>query len=192
MPVLVNHKSKLSKALRLHPDVLEYIVSLSPHEFVRLRNPLMRQLMPGRISLARIAKMTGMNVIDLLENIHLVAGQPLTDADRHELQQHVRKSDDVSGYVDSTIKPPTWIDVDALVLVNLLEHDAHLDADPIVPINIAIKGNPPGTVILIKHMWEPQPLYDVWDKIDIEHHAVQVGEDEWWIYVRKNASCSEH
>ncbi|MBE2223127.1 MAG: hypothetical protein IAF02_16415 [Anaerolineae bacterium] len=43
-------QSKLSKALTLHADVLPYIISLNPHDFERLNNPLMRQLMPPRIT----------------------------------------------------------------------------------------------------------------------------------------------
>ena len=30
MPIEVNETSKLAKALQLHPDVLDYIVSLNP------------------------------------------------------------------------------------------------------------------------------------------------------------------
>ncbi len=45
--------------------------------------------------------------------------------------------------------------------------------------------NPVGTVILIKHKWEPQPLYDVWDRVGVEHFTTQIGDDEWWIVVRK-------
>ncbi len=59
MSIEVDESSKLSKALRLHPDVLDYIVSLNPHDFKRLYNPLMRRMMPPRISLARVAEMTG-------------------------------------------------------------------------------------------------------------------------------------
>ena len=68
MPIAVTGASKLSKALQLHEDVLEYVISLNPHDFERLRNPLMRRLMPPRISLARIARMT--DTPDLLVRIH--------------------------------------------------------------------------------------------------------------------------
>ena len=39
--------------------------------------------------------------------------------------------------------------------------------------------------ILVKHKWEPQPLYDIWIRTGIEHFAEQQSADEWWIYLRK-------
>ena len=41
MAKLLNAKSKLSTVLKIHPDILEYVISLNPHDFERLRNPLM-------------------------------------------------------------------------------------------------------------------------------------------------------
>ncbi len=41
-------ETRLNRALDLHPDVLEYVTLLNPHDFERLRNPLMRWLMPPR------------------------------------------------------------------------------------------------------------------------------------------------
>ncbi len=85
MPLLVDENSRLSKALSLHPDVLDYIVSLNPHDFQRLHNPLMRRLMPPRISLKRVAKITGRPVVDILARIHEIAAQPLSEEDRKEI-----------------------------------------------------------------------------------------------------------
>ena len=42
-----------------------------------------------------------------------------------------------------------------------------------------------GGAWLVKHMWEPQSLYDLWDRQGIEHYAERRGREEWWIYVRK-------
>ena len=37
MAILVDGESRLSQALALHPDVLEYVVGLNPHDFRRLQ-----------------------------------------------------------------------------------------------------------------------------------------------------------
>ena len=55
--MLVDGDSKLSRALKLHPDVLEVVVALNPHDFVRLRNPFMRKLMAPRITLKSVKEM---------------------------------------------------------------------------------------------------------------------------------------
>lgn len=41
----VGPNTRLKEALGLDPRVVDYIVSLNPHDFQRLRNPLMRRLM---------------------------------------------------------------------------------------------------------------------------------------------------
>jgi hypothetical protein len=184
MPIAVTGASKLSKALQLHDDVLEYVIALNPHDFVRLRNPLMRRLMPPRISLARIAKMTV--TPDLLIRIHEIAGISLTDVERAELQDH---PDTVEAEPHAPL--PDWITDSPAQTIDLLESDERLDADPMSPIMRAMKAAKPGEVVLIKHKWEPQPLYDIWDKIGVAHCAIKVGPpdgtSEWWVYIRREA-----
>ena len=184
MSLLVNEDSPLSKALELHLDVLEYIVSLDPHDFTRLRNPLMRKLIPPRITLRRVATMAGADVVEMLEQIHRIAGSPLYDEELDLLRGRV-PSNTAERAVTSDPVLPDWAMVGRPVLVDLLASDSRLDADPMLPINRALNTNPVGTVVLIKHRWEPQPLYDVWDRIGVEHFASQIKEDEWWIVVRK-------
>ena len=84
MPIEVDATSKHAKALRLHPDVLDYIVGLNPHDFKRLYNPVMRRLMPPRITLARIAKMTSTPIVEMLVRIHEIAGCSLTETERKD------------------------------------------------------------------------------------------------------------
>ncbi|MEE8107196.1 MAG: DUF2249 domain-containing protein [Planctomycetota bacterium] len=180
MPIAVTGASKLSKALQLHDDVLEYVIALNPHDFARLRNPLMRRLMPPRISLARIAKMTA--APDLLIRIHEIAGITLTSAERAELH-----ADTDIGDPEPHTPLPDWVTESPAQTVDLLDSDERLDADPMNPIMRAMKTAEPGEVVLIKHKWEPQPLYDIWDKIGVAHCATQVGPEEWWVYIRRES-----
>ncbi|MCB8923981.1 MAG: DUF1858 domain-containing protein [Ardenticatenaceae bacterium] len=181
MSLQINGSTKLSKVLKSHPEVLDYIVSLNPHDFERLYNPLMRQLMPPRISLERIAAMTNTPLITLLTRIYEIAGQPLTAAERAELAQTA-----VTNVPPRNPNhPPDWLQEPATAVVDLLESDERLDTDPFVPLFPIINRAQPGDVILLKHRWEPQPLYDVWQKLKIKHYAVQKSQDEWWIYLLK-------
>lgn len=181
MPLVVDGETRLSRALALHPDVLDYIVALNPHDFSRLRNPLMRKLMPPRITLSRIAQMTKRPVGEILLAIHDLAALPLTAAERASLA-----ADSPQPPLAAPRPPrPEWTRTSAPVVVDLLPSDERLDADPMPPINRALNTHPIGTVVLVKHKWEPAPLYDVWDPLGIEHFAEQVGPEEWWVHVRK-------
>ncbi len=183
MAVLVDENSRLSKALSLHPDVLDYIVSLNPHDFQRLHNPLMRRLMPPRISILRVAKITKTPVTDILARIHEIAGEPLSEEDRRQIAARTEftEPDDETPIEE----PPDWTSEEPKEVVDLLDSDERLDADPMVPIQQALKRCGPGEFILIKHKWEPQPLYDIWDKQGIQHFALQQSSDLWCIFVRK-------
>jgi len=179
MATVLTAQSKLSVALDLHPDILEYIVSLNPHDFKRLRNPLMRQLMPPRITLQRVANMVDIPVAEILENLHQIAGIELTSDELTSL-------DSASFIIPMNAdEQPDWVENDLVTTVDLLESDEKLDADPMPPISRALFKLQPGEVMLVKHKWEPQPLYDIWIRTGTDYYSQQQSPDEWWIYLRK-------
>lgn len=179
----MNAKTRLSAALAAHPDVLEYIIGLNPHDFERLRNPLMQKVMPPRITLGRIAAMVGMSESDLVSKIHEIAGitdEVSADEFEHDELAHTPK------------EMPEWMrncDANTIQWVDVTPLDARL-GDPMPPINIAVNTSKPGDVIGIKHMWEPQPLFDIWQARGFEFWTEQINSDLWHVYVYhpKNAS----
>lgn len=173
-------KTKLSRALDLHPDVLPYVISLNPHDFERLNNPLMRQLMPPRITLARLAEMVDLPVKDLITGIYSAAHVDLEAVDLSQINAVT------PALPHNAAEPPPWLDQEVVETIDLLEADERLDTDPFVPLFPALKRAEVGDVLLMKHKWEPQPLYDVWQKLEVDYFAVQQSPDEWWIYLRKN------
>ena len=170
-------KTKLSKALALHPDVLPYIVSLNPHDFERLNNPLMQKLMPPRITLARLATMVNLSVDELINGIYLAAHINTPPTNQAEQEQ--------ASLPANPPRPPSWISQEIMGIVDLLEADERLDTDPFVPLFPALKRVKVGELLLMKHKWEPQPLYDVWKQLGVDYYSVQKSPDEWWIYLRK-------
>lgn len=177
---MINANTRLNKALDLDPQVLDYIVSLNPHDFQRLHNPLMRRLMSPRITLGRIAKMTQVPLAELLAHIATLSGATVEeDVVEHDLPQ-------------SPTEPPRWVvnaPPETITEVNLLPLDATLDADPMLPVMQAVKALTPGAVLCIRHQWEPQPFYDVWSKMgDVEWYATEVTSTEWHIWVRRRSS----
>ncbi|MCP5098525.1 MAG: DUF1858 domain-containing protein [Chloroflexi bacterium] len=173
----LNPNSKLSKALALHPDVLPYIISLNPHDFERLTNPLMQKLMPPRITLIRLATMVNLPVDELIKSIYAAAHVDTSLPNSIETQHDTLPR--------NPTRPPEWTFQEVICVVDLLEGDERLDIDPFVPLFPALKRVEVGDVLLMKHKWEPQPLYDVWLKLGIDYYSVQKSPDEWWIYLRK-------
>lgn len=174
--------SKLKTALALDERVLEYVVGLAPHDFARLRNPFMRRAMSPRITLERIATMVELPVVELVGGIYRAARLDVDEAALAELRRGPRASSPRTPH-----EAPAWIDEEPVEVVDLLESDDRLDADPMPPIQRALKGADPGQVVLIRHRWEPQPLYDVWSKTGHEHYARRESADPdvWHVWVRR-------
>lgn len=172
----MNGKTRLSVALAAHPSVLEYIISFNPHDFQRLRNPLMNKVMPPRITLGRIAAMVGIPEKELVDKIKEIAGITedwTDDSTEHEAMPQSAK-EKPSWLVQCAAGSITWVDVTPL--------DAHL-GDPMPPINIAVNTSKPGDVIGVKHMWEPQPLFDIWHARGFKFWSEQIEPDLWHVYV---------
>lgn len=175
----MNGDTKLSEAIKASPAILEYVISLNPHDFARLRNPLLNKVMPTRISLRRLAAMVGMAESEFVAKINDLAGLA---------------SDTVSSKVTasaslpvSPIEPPDWmtgIDLGQIIWVDVTPIDAKL-GDPMPPINIAVNTCQPGEVVGVKHMWEPQPLYDIWQARGFKFWAQQINPDLWHVFVFK-------
>lgn len=175
----MNGNSKLSEAIKHNPDVIEYLISLNPHDFQRLRNPLMRKVMPVRISLRRLATMVNIPEQDFVDKINEICGLPSEPV-----------GEDTDSSPKSPVELPAWMmNVDERVIqwVDVLPGDEKLD-DPMPPINIGVNGLQPGETLGIKHKWEPQPLFDIWSKRGLEFYTHQVGPDEWHIFVHKPVS----
>ncbi len=169
-------ETRLSKALEAIPGALEYIVALNPHDFTRLQNAWMRKYMSPRISLRRVAAMANIPENQLLQGLAALSDE----AEYSECE--VR-----SALPQSPTAPPDWmenIEPEKLHQVDVLPIDDVL-GDPFIPISVAFKRMQPGAVILLRHRWEPQPLYDIWQKVGLEWFARRVAEDEWHIFIHK-------
>jgi len=166
-------KTKLKEALDSIPSALEYIVNLNPHDFSRLNNPVMRKYMSPRITLARVAAMAQIPERDLLNQLNRMAGNKIISADANcEVPQ-------------SPQEKPIWLTDDVpLRIIDVMEIDDAV-GDPMPPIMSALRRLQPGEVGLLKHRWEPQPLYDIWNKTGIEWFTIQVAEMEWHVYIHR-------
>lgn len=170
-------ETRLARAMDAIPGALDYVVGLNPHDFGRLHNPILRKYMAPRITLGRIAAMVKMPEERLLHDLAALAGEtvqvgtPAAPAPRPQ----------------SPAAPPPWLraaEAEGLHQVDVLRID-DAAGDPLPPINMAIKRLAPGATLVIRHRWEPQPLYDVWSKMGLEWFARQESDDAWQIFVHR-------
>ncbi len=176
--LLLDGDTRLSVVLKEIPGALDYIVALRPHDFERLRHPFMGKYMPPRISLRRVAAMAEIPEVQLLRALKQLAGQDCATMESA-----------IGPAVQSPIAPPTWmkgVETETLHAVDVRPIDDVL-GDPFPPISVAVKRMAPGAIIVLFHRWEPQPLYDIWQKMGIDWFARQLADDEWQIFIYKPA-----
>jgi hypothetical protein len=195
--ILVDGDTKLSVVLALHPDVLAYVIELDPHVFRRLEQPLVRRAMAGRLTLARVARMTGKSLSTILLDIHRLLGVELT---QDEFARIAKSDGDRARWVPAA--PPSLLEHPKPQWAeDLSEHDVHVvQANGDEPegesrlrliAQETLRLTEPGDVLLVKHSREPHALYALWDEQGHDRYAEQVAPDEWWIFVRKGREMDQ-
>ena len=189
--IKVTGDSRLSVALGLHPDVLGYIIELDPHDFQRLEHPLMRRVMPQRMTLRRVSRLSGVPLAKILLDLHRIAGIDLTDDERATLTA-ASSSDGKPG--PASVQPrPDWardLSEDDVPVADLRKDEEQaVVSDEVVADSLRLVG--PGEVLLLKSVTEPRALYAIWDRQGHDHFAEQMGNDEWWIFLRKGEARRE-
>ncbi|MDR3615307.1 MAG: hypothetical protein P4L53_17240 [Candidatus Obscuribacterales bacterium] len=172
----MNGASKLSEALNAHPAVLDYIISLNPGEFERLRNPLMRKVMPQRITLRRVAVMAGIKEVEIVARVNEIAGLPidLSAPSSHHEQLPGSPADKPGWLIHAAPEEIIWVD--------LIPTDEVL-GDPMPTVSTAINTMKHGSIVGIKHKWEPQPFYDIWYARGFDFWAEKINKDLWHVFV---------
>ena len=75
---VISPDTRLSQILDAVPGALEYIVALDPHDFERLKHPMLRRYMSPRISLRRVAAIAEISEERLLDDLgRLAEGLPV-------------------------------------------------------------------------------------------------------------------
>jgi uncharacterized protein (DUF2249 family) len=194
----ITGETRLNRVLDSIPGALDYIVSLNPHDFGRLRNPVMRKYMSPRISLRRVAAMARVEEERLIRDLAGLRGEQGDEqADRGDNTLAVLARDSTPlpsspPLAQSPATPPPWmsgVNESCLHWVDLLPIDNVL-GDPMLPVTVAVRRMQPGGTIGIRHRWEPQPLYDIWQKMGLEWFASKISRDEWHIFVHKPTHSS--
>lgn len=129
--IIISSGTRLKAALYLDSRVIDYVVSLDPHDFGRLHNPVMRRLMAPRITLGRVAAMAGVPVGKVLEDIAALGGVAVEPGC---LEEQLPQSPEAA---------PPWVagvESSKARTVDLLPLDDALDADPMPLVHAGRQG----------------------------------------------------
>jgi hypothetical protein len=119
--------------------------------------------------------MVGISEFELVGKINELAGLPQEADGTVGMKELPKRSQQIPDWLNGIDEQKVkWVDVTPI--------DAEL-GDPMPPINIAVNTSQPGEIIGIKHRWEPQPLYDIWQSRGFKFWSKQIEPDLWHIFV---------
>ena len=194
--IVVDGETKLSVALALHPDVLAYVIGLDPQAFRRLEQPLVRRAMASRLTLGRVARMTGTPLPTILDDIHRILGVELTADERERLfgRDAPPSPAPAPAPAPESNPKPSWaedLSEDDVKVVESNGDEQEGEARLRLVAQETLRITEAGDVLLVKHSREPHALYALWDEQGHERYAEQVAPGEWWIFVRKGREMDQ-
>ena len=176
--VTINRQTKISSLIKANKDSIEAIASLAaPLE--KLRNPILRKLLAGRITLSEAAKMGGCSIRDFARVL-----QPLG---------FIFQETDAPAPVTENPEEPKWVSVKAETdTVDLDVRPMLTDGiDPLIEIMQIFRELRPGGVLCIVNSFVPTPLIKLLEKQNAESFTKTFHEGEVCTYFLKTGGGRE-
>ena len=157
---------------------------LSP-AFERLRHPVLRKAMSGRVTVSQAAKIARIPLTEALYVLNLAAGEdsgeiadeleylPKYDFEYHETNPP-RKPPKILGIADSG-ENVIFIDV-------MKQHDRHQDPLPKIMRGFFDLKTAPEGILLVHHPFDPIPLRDLFAREGYASWAEERRPGDWYIY----------
>ncbi|UEG48852.1 DUF2249 domain-containing protein [Ferruginibacter lapsinanis] len=174
----INANTKIGTLLKLHPDALETIVSISP-KFTKLRNPILRKVIAARTSIAMASKLSGCNIDDFFNKL-----QPLGfDIDTTTIIE-IEKGQDNKPAPDfmKNISADKIFQLDVRPIIET-------GKDPLNVIMESIKTLKQGFILKIINSFEPTPLILLLSKRGFESYTETISDELVNTYFYNNVNA---
>jgi TusA-related sulfurtransferase len=170
---MITADTSVARVLEDHPALLEFLAAYHPH-FEKLRDPQLRRLMAGRVTVAEAARIVGVDTARLVADLRHAAGEPASAPPVSPVETAERPP-----------KPPALADVPETRLVRLdVREGIGRGEEPFAAIMAAVARLAPEQALVLRVPFEPIPLYDVLGKRGFAHWAERHGAQDWsvWFY----------
>ena len=170
MAEFIKPETRVGRMLKEHPETLEVLITASPH-FNKLRNPVLRKSLAGRVAVAQAARVAGVELHDLLRDLNRAIGREqefeawVSEHGLEEAKEEVAGAEagaDTAGADAAMLegRPGKVLDVRPII-------DA--GGEPFGDIMAAVNSLGPDEVLHLINSFEPVPLYDVMAKRGFSH-----------------------
>ncbi len=159
----------ISKMLRAYPETLDVLIEISPH-FKKLKNPVLRKALAGRVNVEQAARVAGVDVNLLLEKLNSSIGvtKPGVSLTENEKEDKMTENNIEEKPLEN-INPEKVVTFDVRPIIDG-------GKDPLKFILEKIKELKEDETLLLINSFEPVPLYSVLGRMGYSHQTRKEGE----------------
>ncbi|MCC6350691.1 MAG: DUF2249 domain-containing protein [Candidatus Eisenbacteria bacterium] len=172
--MVIRGTDTVRELLRRDEGLIEVLAPLSP-TLEKLRNPSMRKVMAGLLTVEQVAQMAGLEPDALLARLNGDAGHQTRDGHGAAAAATPEGSAQPSALAAIPEAKVRQLDV---------RDELRAGREPFSLIMAARREVPEGGALCLRAIFEPVPLYAVMASQGFAHHSERLAEDDWrvWFY----------
>ena len=188
----IRRDMKIREVLEINEEkMLKALFWLAP-QFERLRHPILRRAMSGRVTVEQAARIARVPLTEMLYVLNLAAGEP-----EEKISDELRTCDPADFEFHETNPPakPEELrnlkdDDPRLYFIDLMDyHEQHRDPMPAIARGlVSLKKS--DDVLLLKHPFDPIPLRDRLARGGFFSWAEERKPGEWYVYFYRPATAA--
>jgi uncharacterized protein (DUF2249 family) len=182
---VIRGSDRVAGVLERDEGLLEIFVAVSPH-FERLRDRRKRRLMARLVTVSQAARIAGVDPALLLERLNRAA------RDHSAGSGPAAEPEPDTIVTDTALLPAALADLAPERITDLdVRDDLRNGVEPFQRIMNAIRSLQPGSVLRLRAIFEPVPLYHVLGKQGFAHWTEQLAPDDWRVWFYRETSAPE-
>lgn len=180
---MIRAGDRLSAVLERDERLLDVLSAAAP-SFENLRNPGLRRNMAPRVTVEQAAQIAGLSADVLVDRLNRALGEGSVAPEPPAKRSLVTPAT-VPAKLLAT-PPELLVDVD-------VREDLRSGKEPFARIMGAARSLAPESVLRVRAIFEPAPLYGVFAKKGLAHFTEQLAADDWriWFFREEGAQAAE-
>lgn len=173
---MIQLHDRVAAVLARDERLLGVFVGASP-AFSMLLNPTARRTMARLVTVEQAARVAGIDAAVLLERLNAAL------ADRAAPVDELVATEPPPARRPPEVAPAGLLDTPPDRLVDLdVRDDLRAGREPLRPILDAVKALPPASVLRVRAIFEPAPLYALLARSGLGHFTERLAADDWRVW----------
>lgn len=176
---MIRAEDRVAAVLAQDERLLDVFIAASP-AFSKLRSSAMRKTMARLVTVEQAARIAGVEPGLLVDRLN-------------EAMRGAAPSTDWSSTAATASLPPVPTALTALPAARIVDLDVREDLragkEPFGRILEAVRALPTGSVLRVRAIFEPAPLYPVLAKHGLGHATERLADDDWRVWFHHDASA---